>query len=174
MAREKRALILVAVAALVAALAVCAWPSGTSLDEGAATAKTPTLSGAMANQSPDIGDIDQDESGPPDGADDGWREVVLGFASDLASHDGDHAAWHRRLSRWVTPALAESYQHADPRLLPREGTTRVLASNEALGVVEAVLVQEEGTILVVRLERSQADPSWSVTSAAPGLWVVSD
>lgn len=93
------------------------------------------------------------------------REVALGSATDFSGHDGDHAAWHRRVRRWVAPALALSYQHTDPRLLPAAAPCRVPAMHEGLGVVEAVLGQRDGKRMVVKLERRHTDRHWVVVSA---------
>jgi hypothetical protein len=146
--------------------AVTVWPSEDAVEDKPAHSESPLL-GVIVEQVPGGPDADRGASDVHGIPDDGWREVALSFARDLAGHDGDHEAWHRRLARWVTPALAESYLHTDVRLLPPQGHPRVLAWWGAPGVVESIVEDTEDSRLVMTLERRQADQPWVVTRAEP-------
>lgn len=164
--RGPRALLRILGAAIIAAAALQAWPSDKPSDEGAAAGKTSSLPGVAVEEEPDSLDADRGGSDAFGLADYRWRRVALGFASDLASHDGDHEAWHQRLSLWVTPALSESYWHAEPRLLPTAGSARVVAWKEGVGVVEAVVAAQDGPALVLLLEERPGARAWVVSFAA--------
>lgn len=169
-ARAVRAVLLFLGAVLLAVTATHAWPSKTPVQETAAAGTNSPPSGVFVKEAPDRLHVDRGASDVHGHNNDGWRRVATGFIADLASHDGDHTAWHRRVSRWLTPALAETYRHTDPRLLPAAGSGRVLAWDEGLGVVQAIVAQDDGAIVVMTLQRRHVDDSWLVSDAQPVAW----
>jgi hypothetical protein len=167
MTRAFRAVLFVAAAVLVAVTAVHAWPSGRgAVGETDGGAAAPSADAIVEDQSVLL-DVDPGGSDVHGRMDAGWRRVARGFASDFASYDGDHAAWHHRISQWTTPSLAEAYRHADMRLLPIGPPTSLEVVAEGLGVVEVVVGFPMASTTVVRLESTTRE-NWAVAAVEPG------
>lgn len=129
----------------------------------------PTRSGPNASPSPHR---DGRDAPPPATATPGpkrhqapWRRVAEGFARDFAHPSAKLAPWRRRVSRWTTPELADSYATVDPRQIPSDTLESVDKSAAGVSAVDVTAAFTSGLRLLIRLETGPH--GWRVTTVEP-------
>ena len=152
MARGLRVALPILGAALVALTAIHAWPVGGDASGETGGGGVPPSAGAPIDDESVRLDVHPGGSDVHGRADDGWRQVARGFASDFVSHAGDDAAWVERISRWTTPSLAEAYRYTDARRLPTGPPTLIDALAEGLGIVDVWVAFESGEAAILQVE----------------------
>lgn len=100
------------------------------------------------------------DNGPPE-----WKRVLDGFARDFNQATGSKKKWRQRMSRWVTPHLAEAYKTVDPRLLPNTSIERTEIQSQGSEAVTAVIHYRGIQPVWVHLQPTP--DGWRVTEAEP-------
>jgi hypothetical protein len=159
--------ILVGVLALIGLLALTR-PSGAESQDLPQSA-TPTTSTSTAPVSPPPqSGTSTPESGAdvasPQSSDPGWRAVVEGFAADFAN-DGDHNVWLKRLTRWVTPELADGFTETSDTRRPTGKVVDIAPESEGDYAAEALVHYDSG--LQVHLRVEYGTDGWRVASVTP-------
>ena len=154
-------------AVLAALTAVHAWPAGGDATEESGGGGVPPSAGAPIEDESVQLDVHPGGSDVHGSVDDGWSQVARGFASDFVSHAGDDAAWVERISRWMTPSLAEAYRYADARRLPTGSPTSIDVLAEGLGIVDARVAFGNGATAILRLEATSRG-GWTIAAVEQG------
>lgn len=99
---------------------------------------------------------------PPPDAEQQWRPVLEGFATDFAAPGPD---WAQRISRWTTPYLAETYAVVDPREVPMATLDELQIGVTGAYTVDATATYDGGLTIGLRAELSP--DGWQITTVQP-------
>lgn len=91
-----------------------------------------------------------------------YLDVANGFARDFTIAGPD---WHSRVSRWVTPELADAYRTTDPHRVPSAVLTDVQVQALGSSVVDLIATYDTGLRLGIRVE--YAFGGWKVSTCQP-------
>lgn len=101
----------------------------------------------------------------PPAAEQQWRPVLTGFATDFTRRGTGTKDWAKRLSRWTTPQLAQAYAAVDPRRVP---TGKLVAVDVAdVGAYTLSFTARYDSGLTVQGQAALGPDRWQVTTAQP-------
>ena len=135
-------------------------------DDSSAPSETPTTT-YVAEAPPteveeDHGDGTDADHNTPMGVAGQYRVVARGFAQDFTTPGTD---WLDRVSRWVTPHLAQAYTSTDIRRVQQAQLVDLTEYSIGASVSDFIATYDTGLELAIRVEYSST--GWQVSTCQP-------
>ncbi len=135
-------------------------------DDSSAPSETPTTT-YVAEAPPteveeDHGDGTDADHNTPMGVAGQYRVVARGFAQDFTTPGTD---WLDRVSRWVTPHLAQAYTSTDIRRVQQAQLVDLTEYSTGASVSDFIATYDTGLELAIRVEYSST--GWQVSTCQP-------
>ena len=135
-------------------------------DDSSAPSETPTTT-YVAEAPPteveeDHGDGTDADHNTPMGVAGQYRVVARGFAQDFTTPGAD---WLDRVSRWVTPHLAQAYTSTDIRRVQQAQLVDLTEYSTGASVSDFIATYDTGLELAIRVEYSST--GWQVSTCQP-------